>query len=78
MKHIIATTTVSAAVTAGVAFAVYTYKSEAKFNPADIDRKMNVNQVLFDGNEIKNKSNDNRLPAFFVYSLKISYLCSWL
>ena len=53
MKHIIVTTTVSAAVTAGVAFAVYTYKSEAKFNPADIDRKMNVNQVLFDGNEIK-------------------------
>ena len=59
MKHIIAATTVSAAVTAGVAFAVYTYKSEAKFNPADIDRKMNVNQVLFDGNEIKNKSNEN-------------------
>lgn len=28
--------------------------------------------------QIKNKSNDNRLPAFFVYSLKISYLCSWL
>ena len=25
--------------------------------------------------QIKNKSNDNRLPAFFVYSLKISYLC---
>ena len=61
IKHILAATTVSATVTAGTAFAIYAYQSGVDFKPSGIGREMNNNQVLFDSNDMKNKSdNDNK------------------